>query len=111
VIRIERSSTRHENGGAGPSAVAPVQATGGPPVVSTADYQATAIAGARKRFRKRAAQASWSMLMTIPRSAATDPLRRASSEGAASTRSQARASADEPPPPLLLPHDADGRSR
>ena len=87
MIRIERSSTRHENGGAGPSAVAPVQATGGPPVVSTADCQATAIAGARKRFRKRAAQASWSMLMTIPRSAATDPLRR---EGAASTRSQAR---------------------
>jgi hypothetical protein len=51
VIRIERSSTRHENGGAGPSAVAPVQATGGPPVVSTADGQGTAIAGARKRFR------------------------------------------------------------
>ena len=37
--------------GAGPSAVAPVQATGRPPVVSTADCQGTPVAGARKRFR------------------------------------------------------------
>ena len=51
MIRIERSSTRHRKRGRRSIRGRPVQATGGPPVVSTADGQGTAIAGARKRFR------------------------------------------------------------